>query len=689
MTYQGPVYVFPNVPEDVARERISAYRALYESCKGSRFVYDAAWAAAIALVEGFQWLTRQYQFTNKSGATVFRGARENYDPSDDQIRVSVNRTRDLTEEVASILSIDPEGWAGQFDPDPTDAERGFDDARIYQRAWRGFLRDHDVESEQRQSGNWRATCGTGLLKAVSDPTNPYKWDLVCAPLDRMIWDSANASPEISKHAKWVDCAAWTTDEIEARFPGFEFSEETKRTLPSVSELRAFDTTVQNIRGRVAPGAMESRTKGVLAAEFYDNEWGRLTIIMHSGLADKQIHVLWDGPNPYGACPFWKFDLGESLLGPWGIGVPNRIGPDQKVYNLAMTAIVRHLLTISAVRWLFEKNSIINPQSTLSPRVGAPIEWNPVRDDKTILPQMLQPPNMNEIAWNLVQMMPVLMQTKTHMSPVLQGQTPPRDSGQAIDLKLGQAGRVFADINKQDWGRGKRFLTHFVSRICDSAVTTPEGQARLVGDVGRDLSNALMQRLGEGRVVSTRVTVSIPWKAHQPRTGPEIRRDLKELASLGAIDAETMRYEFLSQTGQPVAVIEEIGRANALAENDRFRAGATADEIRPAFGEPGGVHLKAHGEFIANRYESGLPQEVVDEVQIHYGDTLDHMATEAGAQGAIAAEMQGNSMAMESLVGGEMMPKIRPTVAAGAMAAPQATPGQYGARGLKERATAKT
>lgn len=672
-------YSFGAVPPEIEAEETKAFRRLYDSCRGRRFILDAACAVGIAMTEGQQWLIDEaYSQNTASGRTVLRLLPERTDPGVDNVRITLNRIRDITEEVASLTRIEPGGWEGRFESDPRDPAMTQVQLHIERAVWREYRKTVMLHAEAEQANTWRSQCGSGLIKAIPDRSNPFGWDLAMVPLDRILWDPHCKSQEPAQHLEWGDSCAWNAEDATKAY-GIKFKKPDD--LPTVGSLRAFDGALGAMRGIASGSEDESRAPGVLVTELYRRNWKTLSLFVHTGTGEGQSHLVWYGPNPYGACPYLKFDLGLSLLSPFGVGVPLRLKADQQFYNLALTAILRHLLTVSAVRWLYEEGTVTNPQSVFSPRVGGLIPVKAVKDKIEVLPQMIQPPNMNATAWQLAGMLPTMMEEKAHLRPVMFGITSPRgESGQAIEQKIGQAGRVYAALAENDGERVSRFLTHHIKHLCNTAPIPV-----LMNACGAGLQGALMERLQQGRVIDASIKVSLPAGTIQPRTAAEKRSDLERWAALlpGAFDPDTLKYEIFKQTGEPVTSDQELALANASEENLRFMSGQPAEAVDAKHFEPHDIHVRTHKQIVLARHTGAIPDEVVAQVELHILDHLEEAGDEAALQFANMAEGQGQLGATEAAQMGTMPETVR----SGSMAAPVPTNAQYGARDTTRRAKA--
>ena len=665
------------IDPSVEREERQRLEKLWNSARPWRFLMDSAWAMGIALVEGQHWINEQRGGPSTSkGRSTFTVYRENSDPSVDNLRVTLNRTRDLTEEVSALCRIDPTGWEGEFTIADNGTHGGHIQVLLDKAIWRDYLATINLPAVAAVQNEWMVTCGTGLLKAIPDKENEFGWDIVHAALDRMVWDPANRSPDIATHNEWADSCAWPAEDV-TRAYGIYFDE---KKLPSLGSLRAFTNTVGAIRGIDMPWQSESQTPGVLLTEYYSQRWKKLSIFVHTGVGANQAKMVWSGPNPYGACPYLKRDLGTSLLHPWGIGVPFRVKADQKIYNIVMTSIVQHLVTASAVRWIYEENTVRNPSEAFSPRVGGPIAFSPSRTDSPFEPRMVQPPNMNSTAWQLANMMPTLMDDMMHIRPVMLGYSSRRgESGQALAAKVAQAGRFYTQLVEIDDVRTARFLTHHNRVICNQLNRLP----RLLQAVGTRLENVLLERARKGTIIGQEVKLGLPPGSIQPRTPQEKQAMTLQLASLKVLDAEEIKYQLFQQTGTPVTSDQDKAIANAAMENEMFLSGISAQQIDAKNYEPHWPHIYTHKQLIQERHSNGIPDAVIREVQWHIADHFDEMKEEDYQRGLDAMASQGNPQAMqqtsESMMGDTPM--------SGQMAAPLASPADYAAREQANSATA--
>ncbi|MBE3045426.1 hypothetical protein IMZ48_23335 [Candidatus Bathyarchaeota archaeon] len=499
---------------------------------------------------------------------------------------------------------------------------------------------------------------------MPDQQNQFKHVIRTIPLDRMIWDPANKSQEISDHYEWADSVAMPAEDVERAY-GYTIPDKEK--LPTLGSLRAFEGATSEIRGVQGLSKEESRTPAVLLTEYYTDWFKTLTIFVHSGTTENDCKAVWQGPNPYGFCPYMHLTLGMSLLSLWGVGVPIQLRQHHTLFNIAMTSIARHLVTTSAVRWLYEEDTVRSPSSVFSPRVGGPIAVTRNRTEPPILPQMIQPPNMNDIAWNLVSILPAMFDQTAHVSSILRGVAPPRDSGSAIREKLSQAGRFFVSVGEDDQERQKKFMTKVVMFLAESA--PPEA---LLDAVGPDLQAKLMERLQQPPVLKTRIELMVRPDAIQPRTPDEMKQDIKELASLKALSPDEMKWEWYRATGKPVTSEQHEAVVNAINENQKIMSG---EQVFALDFEPHALHIFCHKQVIRCRHTWNVPDEVVLAVQIHIADHYDDWGDERGIEGAMIAEAQGQTGAGGMAAGNA----LADSPLGGAMSAPEATESQYAAR----------
>jgi len=682
------VHPYGSVPPAVERDRVEAFQRLHDGHRSVGFATDAMMVLSIALVEGHQWIMEQRRTpSTSSGRSVLQVLPERSDPSVDNIRVTLNRIKDLTEEVAALLRIDPAGWKGSFEPDEADPVGSHAQMRIVRRIWRDYLQTIDLHTESVLATEWRAECGTGILKAVPDLENPYGWTIVCLPLDRLVWDSAVKTPNFALHRQWADSAAWAAEDVTRTF-GMKFPNT--KNLPTMTQLKGFDTAIGEVRNVRDARGSDSKTPAVLVTEFYDDYSRRLTVMVHTGTGAKQSYVAWDGPNPYGRCPLLQLNMGTSLVTPLGVGVPMRLRPDQTILNLAMTSIVRHML-VSAGRWVIEAGSLKNPNQQLSPRIGSPIIWTPQRPDRPIEPHLVQPMQPNVIAHQLVDAIPQIMGEKVHIQPVMQGITSPRgESRAAIVEKLGQAGRVYHAAAETDDDRIRRFLSYHAKFIANQ----PDKRERVFVAVGSGLQKAVLTRYqlvdtGQAKaLIDANVTVSLPPGALQPKTPAEKEDRILRLASLNAFSAEQLQWELYQQTGVPVTSEQESDISNAAEENLMFMAGAAAS---PADGdtsdmvvdaknfESHDIHVFVHKILIRERHTmNGVTDDIVREVQWHIADHYDEKSEESFQKAADQMAAEG----MPGAMGEANTDLLSDSPLSGSMGAPTPSREQYAKRDMQ-------
>lgn len=678
------------VEPTVAEERRKAFRTLYDGCRGQRFFFDAFWAKGIALVEGRHWL-EEAAVSTSHGRRTLRIHPERYDPGIDMVRVTLNWTRPLALDIAALLRVDPEGWRMQFEPDARNLVGSSGEIAVMRRVWRDFVTQDEVDlpGEHDRANHWRVQAGSGLLKMVPDSHCIYGWNIVHVPLDRMVWDVGNVSPEIERHCQWADTMAWPVEEIERQY-GFELDAEFKKNLPTLSQLRAFGEMMFNIRSLQPPGSGDSRTKAVLITEFWDDYWKRLTIFIHAGPSSKQWKVVWDGPNPYAGCPFLKLDFATTILAPWGVGVPHIVETPQKVDALAITNVLRHLLTTAAVHWIYEKGSVVDPATVFSPRVGSPIEYDS-NFGKLKPPYPMEAPNIPAIAGQLVTMMPQVGRDMAHLPPVMAGKpTGTREAAQAIRARIAQAERPFTAIAERDGERYRRYFTRLVRFLVNRA-TLPV----LLDAVGPELHATLMRMAQRTPRLKARIVVTVPRDAIQPRTPGERKHEIMQWASLKLMSPEEARHEIARVTGRPLTSIEEAALSNADEENRAFLDGAVAYteerqaagiawDIDAKHGDPHDLHIRSHDWVIMNRHQLNLPEPVVTELELHRVDHLEQMGDEAAVRAGVAMEAQGQFGATEAAIEatGQGMPG---SPLQGSLAAPEALPTDYARRDTEREA----
>jgi len=464
------------VEPPTAPERKQAYKRFHDSSRSTRFYMDTIWATDAALVEGIHW-------HHTSPATAQRGSNrkivvypEQYDPDLGEVRATLNWTRPLATDVAALVRVDPQGWGLQFDPDRRDRLGSSPDRTVMDRVWHDFRMQSnvDISGQHDVANHWRVQMGSGLLKIHPDTANPYGWNISQVPLDRMVWDPSNVSPDIRRHRQWADCAAWAVEDVERAF-GVQFSPETKKNLPTLGSLQAFSNLLQGIRQVNPSVGGDSKARALLLTEFYDDNWNRLTIFVHTSVGENQMRVMWDGPNPYrlspespGLCPFLKLDFIISLLGVWGVGIPRVVQTPQMVTALTMTNVLRHQIACTANRWLYQDGTIDDPETAFSPVVGAPLPWKG-QVDKDLPPQMVTPPDIAAITKDLLAFMPQFGREVAHLPSVMRGEAEgSREAAQAIRERLAQAERPFSAIEERDYKTYRQFLTPFVAFLCNTA-----------------------------------------------------------------------------------------------------------------------------------------------------------------------------------------------------------------------------
>ena len=676
---------YGGIAGEIEQDRTRRFRDLFDSGRGARFIWDANWACSLLLYHGKHWITEGRTRTTSGGRTTLRMLpADQTDGGPDDVRVTVNRIRDITDEITSILQPNPDAWKCLFEPDGRDATRSAEDLALEQSVWEDYCR-HTPPAEIFLSVNRRRNqCGSGLWKAVPDTSHPYGWDLVEVPPDRMIWDPANTQSDLEKHNEWADTMAWPAEDV-SRAYGLEFPKPDQ--LPTLGSLRAFESATRGAQATRVPGADESKVPAVLLTEYYwpgpprpgkRPRWSWLTLFIHTGTAAAQMHILWDGPNPYGKCPFLKVDFGDSLLSPWGTGVPLLQKPENQILNQAMTHVIRHLLTVQAIKQFYAQGSIENPRSALSPKVGGIVEIKKVGTDWA-WPQYSKPPDLNQVSWQLVALMPEMMAQKAHLRDVMMGITSPRgESNAAILSKLGQAGRTFVTLKQQDEERIRRFLTYHVRFLCETAPAP-----RLLEAVGPDRERLALRALSRRPRVQTRISVSIrPGLAKTPQ---EKEQSLKQWASLGLFDAEALKWEIFQQTGEAVTAEQYDAAAAAAQENAMLLAGATAEDVDAVNFEPHWVHIPVHRQLINHRrLDSRITPDVVTETIMHLADHYEEWGDEKLVDFGLQAQGNQGAAGMVAQATGAMVGR---TPVGGAMAAPEASPVQYGARELANQAQA--
>ena len=670
------------IPPEVERERLEAFRAMMRGCEGAKMFYGSHWATGIAMAEGQQWIEENIRLSSSRGGNrVLQAYPENYDAGVDQIRVTLNRTREIVNDVTSLLRVSPDGWNLDFAADERDAVGGTLDALMMRRVWNHYLRQPQVNLAQAEESQneWRVQAGSGIIKLARDLSNPYGWTPVCVGLDRMTWDAANKSPWIDSHRQWADTMAWDATTFEKAY-GIRFPDDVRKNLPRLGQLVGFEMLMQNIRALEEGRTGDSETPGILGTEFYDDNFARLTMIAHTGLGDGRERVVWDGPNPLGFCPYMKNDYLLSLLGPWGVGIPYMVGREQKITNIVFTSIARHLLAISANQWVYEEGTITDPQTALSPRVGGPIPWK--RDTRDSQPPYInKPPDIPSVLWNLAQMMPQMMSDKAHLPPVLMGHGGSREPAASLQTKLGQAERPFAKIQDRDFEGYKRFYTRFATFLCDRSPT-----ALLQEALGPDLNVPLMERMRTGKVIRSRVTVTVPRSAIQPPTPAERKRDLQQWTALKVVRPEELRFELASKMGMPITEIEEATVASVAQENQAFLSGATAEAVRAVHFEPHDLHIRGHRIIIGKRRTWDVAEEVITQIGLHILSHYEQMADEIELESAQGAAAQGQVGATESVIGQAFGDELEPGPLSGSMAAPMASPTDYATRDLETSVT---
>jgi len=694
------------VPLDTANERREAWRRLYEPCQTARSVMNVWRATAIAQFDGHHWIENDPQVVDtSSGRVSLRLHKADYRPTADNIRATLNRTRDITEEITSMLRVEPAGWEAVFDIEQPPGPGSSDEQAICRAAYRDWLHDDTVNlpGAYAQANSWRSQTGSGLLKVVLDSRNPFGVNVKHITADRISWDLANRDPDPWMHREWADTVAYPVEDVERMF-GIQFPDKTKKALPTLSELQPFDDVVRKIQALDPQARTGSQSRGVLVTEYYSDWWQRLTIFVHTGSSAEACRVVWDGPNWFHACPYGKYDLGESLMTPWGVGVPHRIYHEQRTTTLAITLVLKHLQAISAVRPIVAAGSVEGDLSEVfSPKVAAPIVWDAGRDGRNPAPSYIRPPDMPAIAWNLVSAMPEVMKDKSHLRDVLMGITSPRgESGDAIRQKLAQSGRVFADLNEKDLAVSRRFLTalgRYLVNFGNRAGAVQRACRNIRGQWDAAVQRQAVR--GDQVLCTHRVFVSVPREATQPKTPDEMVRDWKEMVSLQIMSPDEMRLAMVQQLGRSLTKAEGEAVDAACHENDMFMAGAQAyvrgrendlDPERPVikavYGEAHDIHDRIHGELVRRRYSMPVPDDVVKEVTIHrFYVHREFAGNEALQQAAIQAEAQMLQPGISEALGAQTMgPSIAghsgapaQTPVGGGLAAPSATPADYQAR----------
>ena len=397
-----------------------------------------------------------------------------------------------------------------------------------------------------------------------------------------------------------------------------------------------------------------------------------------------MQVVWDGPNPYGACPYLKWNFGKSLVAPWGLGIGARVRGEQQLFNLAATHIVRHMLTTSHVPWIYEEGTVTDPARAFSPRVGGLIGVKRTRAEPvSIIPQRAQPPNLNAIADKVVAEMPALLSEKLHFRPVMQGVTSPRgESGDAIREKLSQAGRVFEQQAEEDGESTKRFLTHHVMFLCN------KGPRKALFDaVGPHLQNVLMEQWQRaGATITTNITLRLPDGSIQPRTRAEKKQDLKDAVALKALDPRRLIWELYKATGDSITSGQAAAVTVAASENRMLIEGAAADQIGAVHFENHDVHISVHKELLNLRHlDPRMTPDVEGQTALHINEHFIEWGDEFLLQYGLDAEASGQAGAVaqvESEIAGGGSPQQ------GAMVAPTPAPAQYRQRNMQAAVTAQ-
>ncbi len=677
-------------------ERIAAYKDVYDGCRAARFFYDAYWLLGIAMTEGQHWI-EENAYSSSKGGRVVHAYPENYSPGSAEIRVTLNMIRPLVANISAMTRVAPEGWNLQFDPDPRDPIGGAEDLSLAERVWQHFLSQPQVDlaGEAHLANQWRVQTGGGLLKIVPDQKCIYGWNIVHVPNDRMIWDVAWSNPDPWRHPKWIDCAAWPASEVQKRY-GIEFSPDTLKNLPKMRDLCAFTEMTNTVRSLRPGEAYQSMTPAVLLSEFFDDDYARETVIMHTGTGNGQMHVAWDGPNPLGFCPYLKLDFGTSLLGPWGPGIPHIVKAPQQIYNLVNTMFVRNVTACGAPRYVYEEGTITAPEQAFAPRMGAPLAWNRQGRPEAQAPRVLEPPQISQTAAFLTNSMPSVMQDMSHLEPVLRGETSKRgESRLAIDAKVSQAQRPFSAIEEQDFSRYQKTFTAFAQFLVENAPS-----AVLLEAAGPELRQVALDALQRRPRMNTRPVVSVPRDSIHPRTTAEKKSDMADAVARGAMSPAEYRYEVAKQLGRPLTALERMAITNASRENLQLLAGARSHapgrpewDLEAKSGELHDVHKRVHAIIINARHTMGLADAVVDETILHGFDHDAEQLDEVEVQSAITMAAQGmgqqGQAALEAETAEEMGQVPQQTPLGGAMAAPEATSGEYAGREAGTPAAAMT
>jgi len=666
------------VEPDDAEDRKKAWRILHESCRSARFYMDTFWATGIALVEGKHWLETDAASVQRGSSRKVVVYPEQYGSGGEEIRATLNWTRPLATDVASILRVDPNGWALQFDPDGRDLSGSAMDVAVSERVWRDFLHQPavDISGQDDLKNHWRVQAGSGILKAHPDAHCPYGWNISMVPLDRMFWHGGECNPDPARHRQWADCTAWPVETVE-RLYGITFTDEMKNALPTLSALQAFDEMLQGIRSVNEQVAGNSQAKALLVTEFYDDWFDRLTMLAHTGSGANQCIVLWDGPNPYrmpdghGLCPYLKNDFALSLLSPWGVGVSHVVQTPQMVTALVVTNILRHQVTCTANRWLYQTGTIADPETAFSPVVGAPLEFTG-NSGKDLLPQMIKPPDISALTKDVLMFMPQFGRDSASVPPVMRGgSSGSREAAEALRTRIAQAERPFSAIEERDLRAYQRFFTQFVRFLVETAPVE-----LFVAACGEELQTAALDMVRRAPRLRHRVIASVPRDAVQPRTANERKREIMEWASLKLMTPDEARYEVAQVTGKPLTSREQQGIINATMEGRAFIEGATADQIHALHWEPHDIHVRTHQQLLTNRHSANLDPSVQQEISLHILDHYEQWGDEQELQGAMMMAAQGQVGAVEAVQGQSFGDEMPNSPAQGSLAAPQPQPSDY-------------
>jgi hypothetical protein len=317
-------------------------------------------------------------------------------------------------------------------------------------------------------------------------------------------------------------------------------------------------------------------------------------------------------NPYYGLPIHFFHYDTIINTPWGRGVPHLLIPRQDNINLAMTWLMRRLIT-GCGKVVFEKGTVEDPANSLDPNPMKPLVWKREgpHSHQQGPPNWMTPPPVQSAVNDVMAMLPGEMNEAVHIADVQRGITSSRgESGQAVELKLSAANAPMESLKKDDELVYEELLYATLVDLTNPYLMQID-KAREYIDRDVDKQNLMM--LFREPIEKSIRGVQIKSESLRERTPAELRSDAVALVSSQIIDAETARMELL-ESGSAVNTLERMAYEKQQQEiammRDGYQPEVTIQELHA-------VHVYVLQRFANSKQWLDASEEVKSMVTQHW------------------------------------------------------------------------